>query len=570
VLQSLYIRDYALIEELTVEFTRGLNIITGETGAGKSILLGGLKLILGERAQMDAVRSGASKAIVEGVFDVHDKTLIQDILAEEGFDISDHLILRREVRENQSRAFINDSPASLLQLRRVTAELVDLHGQHEHQSLLHADRHLGLVDIMGDYQDAIAAYRSTFDDVARLYRERNELALKESELRERSDLVLFQIEEIDRVNPQPGESDALDEERRILENAEVLFSGTHELFEALYESDGSILDAVATVRNELVDLGRIDPVFAQLAEQLESARITIDDAAHSIQDYNQNIDFNTARLSAIRERSGDLDRLMRRYGGSIESVLRHREAIGDEHALTVDFEGTIERLDVELREKRVLLSTLAWALSAARESVARDVERQVVAELTELGMPESRFAITISQIQDDSGWVSSIDTLPSPQPTGFKAGPTGVDRVAFLLSSNTGEEMRPLERVASGGEVSRIMLALKSVLARSGGVPVLVFDEIDAGISGGVAHKVSERFQRLTAEHQLLVITHLPQVAARADTHFKVEKRTVNGRTATFISRLSLEERQKEIATLLSGENVTESALQSARELIQA
>ena len=579
-LKSLYIRDYALIEELEVNFSRGLNIITGETGAGKSILIGGLKLILGEREQTDALRRGARKAVVEGVFDVNDVAAVRDILVEEGFDLSDELILRRELRENKSRAFINDSPASLAQMRRLTDEILDLHGQHEHQSLLKEARHLPMIDAMGDYDDLLRDYGVVFATLGGLQNEWDDLKSREGELKERRELLSFQIGEIEGVNPLPDEQRTLEAERQILENAEHLFSATREVYENLYGSDNSALGAVVKARNELRDLARIDPSFEEPASEIESARISIDEVSKSIDEYSRGIEFNPERLESIRERLGDLDRLCRRYGGSLESVLDYWQKSGEEFTLVSSFEGQIKRIEESIHAERKRLTGLAWRISEERKLVAGEIEILVAEHLTELGMPDARFEIRISQIQDEEGWIG----VPDPEGVSannekvvnevhsnrYRARTSGVDQVAFYLSANRGEDLRPLSRVASGGEISRIMLALKSVLARSGGVPVLVFDEIDAGISGSIAFKVSESLQRLAVDHQLIVITHLPQVAARAYSHFRVVKQEINSRVTMAISLLDEDERQIEIATLLSGETVTDAALKSARELIQA
>jgi len=581
VLKSLYIRDYALIEELNVNFTRGLNIITGETGAGKSILIGGLKLILGERAQTDALRTGSKKAIVEGVFDLTGLAAVENILVEEGFDLFDELILRREVRENQSRAFINDSPASLSQMRRITDELVDLHGQHEHQSLLKENRHLLMVDAMGKYDPLLSDYGVLFRNLTGLQQEWSILKSREDELKERRELLSFQIGEINDVNPEPDEQKTLETERQILENAEYLSTATSDVYENLYGSDNSALESIIKARNELRDLARIDPFFEELAGELESASISIDEVSKSIDDYTREIEFNPERLEVIRERLGDIDRLCRRYGGSMEAVFEYWEKSRDEFAVASDYEGALERIEGSIGEERKRLTELAWKISAERECVAGEIELLVAEQLKDLGMPDARFQIRVSQEPDEQGWigVSESQEVSNSEDPGsaainlpgmrYRARISGVDQVAFHLSANRGEELRPLSRVASGGEISRIMLALKSVLARSGGIPVLVFDEIDAGISGSIAFKVSESLQRLAQDHQLLVITHLPQVAARAHAHFRVEKQDGHARATTAISLLDDEQRQLEIATLLSGETVTDAALESARELIQ-
>jgi DNA repair protein RecN (Recombination protein N) len=345
VLRRLYIRDFALIEELEVEFDTGLNIITGETGAGKSIVVGALKLILGDRASMDTVRAGAKKAIVEGEFESVQDPAVLALLAENGIDVLPRLILRREVSDSHSRAFINDSPATVGLLREVASELVDLHGQHDHQSLLHAERHLPLVDGFGGLDTLVRAYRDRFEVVQVLVRRREDMLARERQLKQEHELLAFQIEEIDTVAPKEGEEDELESERRILENAERLYEATSGLFELLYNADPAISDMLVRARNELQNLCRIDSAFEDMAREISSAHISVSETASFLQDYNSRIEFNPGRLEEIRDRLIDFDRLKRKYGGTIESVMAHREDIGGRFELAADFDGALRRLD---------------------------------------------------------------------------------------------------------------------------------------------------------------------------------------------------------------------------------
>ncbi len=564
-LSSLYIRDYALIDELEVDFSDGLNIITGETGTGKSILVGALKLILGERAATDSIRTGARKAVVEGMFDADDLSSVRTMLDEYDLEVRPSLILRREVSEGHSRAFINDSPASLQQLRAVASELVDLHGQHEHQSLLRPEKHLEVVDAFGGLGGMVDDYRSRYESVGHLAKERASLRAKESELRQQRESLAFQIQEIDAIAPIDGEEDSLDAERRLLENAERLFTATASLFEILYGSDSAVNDQLVRVRNGLQDLVRIDPQFDPLQSEIASAQIAVEEAAKSLQDYNSRIEFNQERLDQIRERLIELDHLKRRYGGTLEAVLAHREDIAADYEVAADFEGALGRLETAIASEQGELSRAANQLSARRREVAGRIESAIVAELAALGIPDGRFAIRIEHDIDDGGWISGDGHDARVR---YEAYSTGMDRISFHLSTNPGEELKPLVKVASGGEISRIMLALKSILAKSDRLPILVFDEIDQGISGNMALKVGERLSSLARYHQIVAITHLPQVAALGDAHYKVEKTDDNERTSTVIRRLDGTERQKEIAGLLSGDRVTLASLESARELL--
>ncbi len=565
-LRSIYIRDYALIEELEVEFGPGLNIITGETGAGKSILIGALKMILGERASTEALRTGARKAVIEGVFDELDSPVLRTLLEENEIEPQPLIILRREIGAAQSRAFINDSPATAQLLRDVTSLLIDLHGQHEHQSLLRSETHIGLLDNYGSLGPSLAAYQVRYAAVEELVRRRRTLMAREQELRRQKELYAFQIEEIDQVSPRQGEEEELEAERRVLENAEQLFEVTARLYGLLYESDGAVHDALVLTRNELADLLRIDPVFEEAHAEIDSARIVVSETAKLLQDYNARIEFNPERLEEIRNRLGELELLKRKYGGTLEAVLEHRKEIGAVYDLASDFEGSINRLTEQIEAARVTLSAAARALSAERREAALRLEQSIVAELARLGMAQSRFEVHFGIEEAADGWIAPSE----PGSVRLAAFPTGMDRVVFYISANPGEALKPLARIASGGEVSRIMLALKSVLARSERLPILVFDEIDTGISGVIARKVGESMHELARFHQIIAITHLPQIAALGDRHFSVVKHIEDGRTKTRIRMLEEEERAAQIASLISGPQVTEAALESARELMNS
>ncbi len=563
-LRSLSIRDYALIEELEVEFESGLNIITGETGAGKSILLGALGLLLGDRASTEAVRSGAKKAVVEGLFDSADEGPLPDVLRSHDIDPSDNgvLIVRREVSSNNSRAFINDTPTTLEVLREVAAHSIDLHGQHEHQSLLRPETHVGLLDNFGGLGGLVETYRKHYRSVADLRKEREELARQEEDLRKQKELIEFQIEEIDRAAPQLDEQDELEAERRILENSERLYEATAQLYAILAESDEALYDRVVIVRNQLQDLARIDATFEETLGEVRSAEIAMKEATQFLQDYNARIEFNPERLDEIRERLGELDFLARKFGGTIEAVLLHRKRIGKTYELAANFEGAIARITEQIDDAQEKLSQSAHRLSQKRHEVAERIEEMIGVELATLGMPHAQFVVQFDLQEDPDGWINFSDG------SRVVAYTSGADVVEFYISANLGENPKPLTKVASGGEISRIMLGLKAILAKSERLPILVFDEIDSGISGAIARRAGETMHRLAQFHQIIAITHLPQIASLGDTHFVVEKSIEGDRTKTHIRRLSESERAEQIASLLSGEAVSEAALESARELI--
>lgn len=568
-LRSLSIRDYALIDSLEVEFESGLNVITGETGAGKSILLGALKLLLGERANTDTVRTGAKKAVIEGVFDNADEGRIPDVLRAHEIEPRPGgvLIIRREVTTRYSRAFVNDTPATLDVLRAVASQTIDLHGQHEHQSLLRTETHGGMVDNFGGLGGLVEAYREAYREAASLYAERDALVRRERELRQQKELIAFQIEEIDRVAPQPDEEDALEAERRILENAEQLYEATAQLYEQFSESDSALYDRLVVVRNQLQDLARIDSAFEDTLAEIRQAEIILKEATQFLQDYNARVEFNPSRLDEVRERLGELDYLARKYGGTIEAVIDHRAEIGETYALASNFEAAIARLDDRIAAARETLSRAAYRLSRKRHEVAERVEEMIGVELATLGMPHARFEVRFDRRADEEGWVSFPEGDGEQRVRAFEHG---ADLIEFYISANLGEKPTPLARTASGGEISRIMLALKTILAKSDRLPILVFDEIDTGISGAIARRVGESMHQLAQYHQIIAITHLPQIASLGDTHFVAEKEVKGERTVSSLRRLEEAERAEQVALLLAGDAESEAALASARELIES
>ena len=567
-LRTLHIRDYALIDELEVEFGSGLNIITGETGAGKSILLGALGLLLGDRASTEAIRTGAKKAVIEGTFDNADEGRLPALLEHHDIDASENglLVVRREISAKGSRAFINDTPATLDVLREVASNTIDLHGQHEHQSLLRTETHVELIDTFGGLGALVATYRAGHKAVAGLVAEKTGIVRRQAELHRQKELYAFQIEEIDKTAPLVGEQDDLEGERRILENAERLYEATAELYAQISESDDALYDRIVLVRNQLQDLARIDQAFEDTLSDVRTAEIVLKEATQFLQDYNSRIEFNPERLDEIRERLGELDYLSRKYGGTVEAVLAHREEIGATYALAQDVEGALARLDAQIASATETLSTAAYRLSQKRHEVAERVEAMIAVELAMLGMPHSRFEVTFKLQDDPAGWIAFPAGAKARRVVAF---PAGADLVEFYVSANLGEEPKPLARVASGGEISRIMLALKAILAKAERLPILVFDEIDTGISGAIARRAGESMHRLAQYHQIIAITHLPQIASLGDAHFSVEKRVEGGRTRTFIRRLEEDERAEAVAELLAGGSLSEAALQNAREMIE-
>jgi DNA repair protein RecN (Recombination protein N) len=567
-LKSLSIRNYALIEELDVEFTSGLNIITGETGSGKSIIIDALGLILGDRANTDVVRKGRERTIVEAVFAISGNRKLLRMLEGHGLESSDELIVRREVSaKGQSRCFISDSPVTLALQREAGEYLVDLHGQHEHQSLLRRDTHVALIDDFGGLESLVEEFRKARTRMRDVCQELNDLRAREKVLAEKRDFYQFQMREIDAIAPRAGEEEELEAELRILENAERLFAATGSLYGILYDGEQSIHDQLVIVRNQLQDLKEIDRGFTEAADECASAEVIVSELAKFIQSYNARVEFNPERLETLRDRLGKISLLRRKYGGSLEAVLAHRETIAKEVTLAENFDTVMARLEDELEQLRSACAMLAQQLSAKRHDVARKVDKAVVAELTKLGIAHAQFATRIER--EEITGTSDDDDYVMGGGVKLRLMPSGYDKVEFFLSTNMGEEPQQLVTVASGGEISRIMLALKSILAKSDRLPVLIFDEIDVGVSGRIALAVGQSLKNLSAFHQVLAITHLPQIAGLADAHFVVEKSEHGGRTTTSMRRLSLEEQVEEVARLMSGSVVTSAGLEGARELMK-
>ena len=568
-LKTLSIKNFALIEFVEIEFESGLNILTGETGAGKSIIIDALSLILGDRAKNDIVRKGTEKALIEGIFGMAGNVHIEKLLDQNGIEQCDDLILRREVSvKGQSRCFINDTPVPLTVLKEIGDHLVDLHGQHEHQSLLRTETHSALLDEFGGLEGLVREYKSSYERLTELFSALRALLQKERELKEKRDLYDFQIKEIDGLDPRAGEEAELENELRILENSEKLFEATSNLHQMLYEGEQAVYDSLVKARNQLEDLAEIDQTFNDAKNECASAAAIIGELTKFIQSYNAKIEFNPERLEQIRERLGRLTLLKKKYSGSLEHIIQHRQKIGVEFAMAENFESEIHKLSARIEEERKLCSSAAQRLSAKRRELVPKIGKSVCTELSKLGIANAQFDVRI-----ENSVLPNMDDAQSFAYVRFgresyAAFADGIDRVEFYMSANIGEDLKPLVRVASGGEVSRIMLALKTILSKADRLPLLVFDEIDVGISGRIAQAVGKSLKSLSQFHQVISITHLPQIAGLADCHYRVEKKESKQRTTSNIRKLNDDERVREVARLLSGEEVTEAGMHGARELI--
>ncbi len=563
-LKKLYIKNYALIDEMTIDFGPGLTILTGETGAGKSIIIGALSLLLGEKARSDVIRKSASMAVVEGLFDVPDSEEWNTVVSNQFEMPDDGLLLRREIhRSERSRSFANDSPISNSLLSTIGDLLVDLHGQHAHQTLLKVERHLDYLDNFSVDKNLLTQLKESFKKFRSLSTELNNLKQKQKELQEKQDLLEFQVQEIARANPRDGEEEELELEERILRNSEKLFEASNQLNELLYDGEGSVSEKLSLAESTLTGLVGVDPVFEKWVKEAESARIIVEELVNTVQTYVSKVEFNPQRLEEIRERLGLFTRLKKKYGPSIKEVVSFWERAKKELEQIENIEDEIASASIALEEERKKLSQIAAEVSAQRKQAASELEKRTVKALEELGLKNSQFHILLKQKDSSEGPVEI-------EGKNYAVSGQGIDTAEFLVSLNPGEDPKPLAKVASGGEISRIMLALKVVLAEADEIPILVFDEIDTGISGRIARVVGKNLKEVARKRQVVCITHLPQIASMGDFHFSVEKKTEGDRSRTTIRPLNEEKKVIEIAKLIGGENITESAMQSARELLES
>jgi len=562
-LKSLLIKDYALIENIEIQFGKGLNIITGETGAGKSILIDAMGLLLGERASVDVIRKGAEKSIVEGIFEITGNKKVKNILKEYEIEDGDELIIRREISiKGTNRCFVNDTPVTLNVIKEIGDLLVDLHGQHEHQSLLKTENHIEMLDEFADIDQHLAEYKENINILHQLQRELKELLERETLLKEKKDLYEFQIKEIDSVAPGIEEEEELENELKVLENYEKLLSMSNEIYEQLYESENSIHDQLSAVKNKLNELSKIDKSFIEKVNELQTAIVIINEISSYLRDYKNRIDVDPSHIEKIRERLRAFNLLKKKYGGTIKSVLEHREKIGREVELAENFTDRIKELENEISDLRKVCGDIAKSISEKRKIIAKDVKKEVEGVLKNLGISDPTFEVKFTNELSETENFILVDNNK------YKYNDRGYDYVEFYISTNAGEDVKPLIKVASGGEISRIMLALKSVLAKSDKLPILIFDEIDTGVSGRIAQKVGKALKSLASFHQIIAITHLPQIAGLSDLHFVVEKKKSGDRVVSSIRLLNEKEKIREVARLISGEKITEAALTGAKELI--
>lgn len=549
-LRELRVRNFAVIDELTVELGPGLTVLTGETGAGKSILVEALALLVGGRPSADLIRAGRGRATVEGRFEIGGSPGLAALLDEAGVDADDEwLILKRELRrEGRHRAWVNGSPSTTKLLRALGERLVDLHGQHEHQRLLSRGEQRRILDAFGGAADLARRLAEAYRALSEVEAELAETRRRAAEGRERADYLRFKAEEIEAATLRPGEDEELKAETRRLTHSEELIALSERLYGEVYEAEGALVDRLGDVGRGLGELARIDPEREDLLALHETALRTIEELGRELGEYRGSVEHDPARLEEVRDRLDLLYRLGRKYGDTVEDVIRTGQTARAELAGIEGAEDEIERLERARAERQRALEGLADELGAARRRAGGQLEEAIERSLPALGLVGGRFEVR-------------LEPLPA-------IGPGGRERTEFQVSLNPGFDPAPLARVASGGEMSRLMLALKTALVEVDEVPVLVFDEIDAGIGGEVAHRVASRLARVAASHQVLVVTHLAQIAARADAHLSVDKRADGEATRTQVIPLAGPERVRELARMLGGDPESAASRTHAEELL--
>jgi DNA repair protein RecN (Recombination protein N) len=556
VLLELRVENYAVIDSLAVEFAPGLNLLTGETGAGKSILIDALSLLLGDKASTEMIRHGAEKAVVSGVFEAEEKQL-RRVLEENGIEPEGaQIIVKREIAAGgKGRVFVNNQPATVALLRALAPALASIHAQNETILAFDAAARLALLDAYaGHDMNELAEKYAAWNEV------RQRLAGFERDEQDRlrmADLWGFQKKEIDAAKLLPGEDQKLETEKRVLANAEKLYGAATAAYQALYEDDAAALTNISAARKQLEELARFDTKFLEALASLESAKAAVEDVSATVRDYADSIEASPERLAEVEDRLALLDRLKRKYGSTVDEVI----AYGDDVARKLN---ELENREEVLRDLKKQLTTAAaaylgaaQAVSKKRYSAARELQKQVESEINHLAM-NAQFKIEVSGADEPANWTAA-----------------GFDSVAYLISPNPGEPLKPVEQIASGGELSRVMLALKATVeagkkSKGGTQRTLVFDEIDTGIGGRAAEAVGKKLKSLARANQVLCITHLPQIASFADHHYLIEKREAGGRTRTLVRALSAEERTEEIARMLSGAKLTETSRQHAEQLLKA
>lgn len=562
----LEIHNYAIIDTLRVDFGPGLNILTGETGAGKSIIIGALNLLLGGRMTAGILRKGVETGYVEGIFDLTraDIDLPADVSSGTS---SDRIVVKREFSETGgNKSYINGKTATLSAIKSLFEKLVDLHGQHQHQTLLYTENYYELIDRYGNLSDTAHKTSVSFAKIASLRQAKRELERTQTQLVEMRDYMTFQLKEIQEVDPQPGEEESLEKEMKLLQNAEKIVSLARDGYRLLYDDEHSALTRIQSAKNAIDELGMIDSDVKDSSKDLESAAISVEEAAQFLRRYSDKIESNPVRLEELNQRLMTIQQLQKKYKTDVQGILEKKEELERDLKSEESVAGKIRETSEAIAKETASYGNLAERLSQKRSKTAQNLCDNTVERLKLLGMKNSVFEIVISKRKKHDG---NEDKVPvTVNGSEFYGDEKGIDNIEFLIATGRSESKLPISQIASGGELSRLMLALKGALMKADHVPTLVFDEIDSGISGRIAAAVGKELHTLSEVHQILCITHLPQIACMADDHFTVSKEEHNGRIVTRITKLRKEERKYELAQLIAGDTVKDSHIKSAEELL--
>ena len=562
-LRELSIRNFAIIDDLQISFSEGLAILSGETGAGKSIIINAVNLLLGSRATVKLIRTGYETAELEALFQIKKQSPIAKIMKDNGYNPEEGLLIRRIIsRKDRHRIYINGRFTTIGILNLITENLGSISGQHAHQGLLKEDQQLAIIDQFGGLTAVREKISRCFNEIVPLIRKLNGLKHKRDRQAEHIQLLEFQQKEIRQASVTFGEDTALEQERARLKNSEALFQAVQGGIEMLYDSQGAVIDGLLTVKKGLDEASTLDPLLAPKAERIAEAAFHLEDVADELRSYLKNIQMDERRLDTVEERLDTLVKLKRKYGGSLEAVLFRMESIGHELSEMENLSENIVATENKLFELHGKLTQLTHKLSRDRKKTAKTLAQKVEKELTSLKMPHTKFKISFRTMPADE---DGDPYLTIKEQTVFE---TGIDQVTFLIAPNVGEPLKPLSSIVSGGELSRVVLALKAILAETEAVETIVFDEVDAGIGGSVAEVVGKKLSSLARHHQIICITHLPQIAKFGNHHFRISKRISDGRTSTTIKRLGETERVKEIARMLGGEKITRATLNHAHEML--
>ncbi|MCG6551117.1 MAG: DNA repair protein RecN [Candidatus Magnetominusculus sp. LBB02] len=550
-LRELFIRKFAVIDELRMELHEGLNVLTGETGAGKSIIVDALGLVLGQRGQADFIKTGAKETTVEAIFDPAQHGAAEAL----GIDVSNGLVMRRVVSSaGKNRSFINDSSVGIASLAEVGAALVDIHSQHENQSLMSKARQMRLLDSFGKIEDAVKEYSTLLAKYRTMLDDKTALEENVKDRGRRMENLRFQIDEIDAAALDIKEAEALSKERVVLANLTTLKELSESAYEILYKRDGAIEDQSAVVVDSLEKLAKIDESAAEIAAMAKEAQSYIKELAVMLRRYKDSIDFVPGRLDSIETRMETIRKMERKYGGTIEDVLNFRDrAASDLDALAL-VNDKLDLIEGEITAAKSSLEAAAEQISIKRAETAVRLETEISETLKDLALPKARFEICLTVNRNEDGSVILLND--------------GADSLEFLFTANPGQPLKPLQKIASGGELSRVMLALKSAFAEYDDIPVLVFDEVDAGIGGETAERVADKLKELSKSRQVLCVTHLPQIASKADNHLMISKHVAEHAVEITVENLQGQDRQVELARMLSG-SITEISLEHARELLR-